>query len=136
MLSRSRTTGSVRSSFIPAIAGKIQAARIHWQVKLQNILRPVAGTAGDLLPRLLVDPVRIFLDRKVLAAPRAAKRYRPSADPEFDLFVADLAVHKNTTPEKIITSPVAGRRTSLAGDPGVTTKATGFPIESFTLHSH
>jgi hypothetical protein len=96
MLSRSRTRGSVRSSFIPETAGKIPATQIHREAKLQNVLHPVAGTAGDLLPRLLVDPVRIFLDRKVLAARRAAKRDRPSADPELDLFAADLAVHSTT----------------------------------------
>jgi hypothetical protein len=65
---------------------------------LKAALRPVAGTAGDLLPGLLVDPVRVLLDRKILAAPRAAKRDRPSADPELDRFAADLAVHKDLKP--------------------------------------
>jgi hypothetical protein len=62
--------------------------------------RPVAGTAGDFLPGLLVDPVGILFDRKIPAAPRAAERDRPSADPELDRFSADLAVHKTHRQEK------------------------------------
>jgi len=37
--------------------------------------RPVAGTAGNLLPRLFVHFVDIILDRKILAAHRAAHRH-------------------------------------------------------------
>jgi hypothetical protein len=57
--------------------------------------RPVAGTAGNLLPRLFVHFVDIILDRKILAAHRAAQRHCASADPEFDFIAADLALHNN-----------------------------------------
>ncbi len=55
--------------------------------------RPVAGTAGNLLPRFYVHFVNIILDRKILAARRAAQRYCASADPKFDFLTADLALH-------------------------------------------
>jgi hypothetical protein len=63
---------------------------------ISGTLRPVAGPAGNPFPRLLVDLVRVFLDRKVFAAPRAAEGDGPSADPEFDFLAADLAVHKTS----------------------------------------
>jgi hypothetical protein len=54
---------------------------------------PVAGPAGNSLPRFFVDLVSVFLDRKVFAAPRAAESYGPSADAEFDFLTADFADH-------------------------------------------
>ena len=62
-----------------------------------NFSCPVAGTAGNSLPRLLIDLICVLLDRKDLAARRAAKRDRSSADPEFNFFFAGLAFHKKTS---------------------------------------
>lgn len=55
--------------------------------------RSVAGTAGNLLPCIFIHFVEIILDRKVLAAHRAAQRHCASADAEFDSLAADLALH-------------------------------------------
>jgi hypothetical protein len=67
--------------------------------------RPVAGAAGDLLPGLVVDLVSVLLDRKILAAHRAAKYHVASTDAEFDFLLANRALHKNKiTPEKLLTS--------------------------------
>ncbi len=57
--------------------------------------RPVAGTAGDLLPGHLVDFIKVKIDREFFAARRAAKYYRFSADAKLDFFTADLALHEN-----------------------------------------
>jgi hypothetical protein len=57
--------------------------------------RAVAGAAGDLFPHLFIDLVRILLDRKILAARRAAKGDGASADPELDFLAAGLAFHEN-----------------------------------------
>jgi hypothetical protein len=56
-------------------------------------LYPVAGSTGDLFPHLFIDLVRILLDRKILAAHRAAKSHRSSTDPEFNFLAAELAFH-------------------------------------------
>jgi len=56
---------------------------------------PVARAARDLLPHIFIDLVRILLDRKILAAHRAAKGDGASADPEFDFLAAGLASHEN-----------------------------------------
>lgn len=58
-----------------------------------DVSRPVAGTEGNLLPHLFVHFIDIILDRKVLAARRAAQRHCASADSEFDTLAADLALH-------------------------------------------
>jgi hypothetical protein len=58
-----------------------------------DISRSVAGTAGDLLPGLVVDQVSVLLDQKFLAARRAAKYHIASADAELDFLLANLALH-------------------------------------------
>jgi len=60
-----------------------------------TLSHPVAGAAGDLFPGLVVDLVSVLLDRKFLAAARAAKYHRTSADAEFDFLLANLALHEN-----------------------------------------
>jgi len=62
---------------------------------------PVAGAAGDLLPHLFIDLVRIFLDRKILAARRAAKGDGASAGPKLDFPAARLAFHENLKENRI-----------------------------------
>jgi hypothetical protein len=57
--------------------------------------RAIAGAAGDLFPRLFIDLVRILLDRKILAARRAAKGDGASADPKLDFFTARFAFHES-----------------------------------------
>jgi len=56
---------------------------------------PVAGTAGNLFPHLFIDLIRILLDRKILAAHRAAKGDGASADPKLDFLAARLAFHRS-----------------------------------------
>ncbi len=60
-------------------------------------LRPIAGAAGYFLPHFLADIMEVIVDREDLAAHRAAKIYRTSADPEFNFFIAFLAFHENLT---------------------------------------
>jgi len=55
--------------------------------------RPVAGTAGNSLPRFIIEDVDILLDGKDPAARRAAQGHRLSAKTEFNFFIADLAFH-------------------------------------------
>ena len=62
-------------------------------VRRVTVSSPVAGPTGNFLPRLLVELVHILLDRKVLAARRAAYRHRASADPEKRLAAAYCACH-------------------------------------------
>ncbi|HEX9021688.1 MAG TPA: hypothetical protein VF903_10560 [Nitrospirota bacterium] len=57
--------------------------------------RPVAGSAGDLLPSIFIQLIQVIPDKEVLAARRAAKRHRASTDAEFDSLAADFALHKN-----------------------------------------
>lgn len=64
-----------------------------WNGAGLGTLRPVAGPAGDLLPRLLVDLVSILFDRKFLAARHAAKCHVASTDAELDFPLANLAFH-------------------------------------------
>ena len=58
-------------------------------------LRPVRGPPGDLLPRLIVQLVQVFLDRELLAARRAAHGHGLSADLERYFLAACFALHKN-----------------------------------------
>src|SRR5512145_2040957 len=55
----------------------------------------VAGAARYALPGLFVKLVQVFLDRKFLAARRAAQGYRPSADLEHHVLAARPALHCN-----------------------------------------
>jgi hypothetical protein len=71
----------------------ISQNHIYGTCSMGDASRPVAGTAGNLLPGLFVHFVEIILDREVLAARRAAQRYCASADVEFDSLAADLALH-------------------------------------------
>ncbi len=56
-------------------------------------LRPGAGAAGDLFPGRVVDLIEVLLNGKFLAARRAAKCHRTSAEAELDFLAADLALH-------------------------------------------
>jgi hypothetical protein len=71
----------------------ISQNHIYGTCSIGDASRPVAGTAGNLLPRLFVHFVDIILNRKVLATRRAAQRHCASADAEFDSLAADLALH-------------------------------------------
>lgn len=64
-----------------------------WNGAGLGTLRPVAGAAGDPLPGLLVYLVGVLLDRKFLAARRAAKYHIASTDAELDFLLANLALH-------------------------------------------
>ena len=57
------------------------------------ISHAIAGSAGYCLPHVLADLMEVVVDRKDLAAPRAAKRDNASADPEFHCFIAFFAFH-------------------------------------------
>jgi hypothetical protein len=63
-------------------------------------LRPVAGPAGNRLPRILIHVIDILFDQKDFAARRAAEGNRFSADAEFDFFAADLTLHGNLDKEQ------------------------------------
>jgi hypothetical protein len=67
---------------------------INFQTKIAGGLCPVAGPAGDRLPRIRINVIDILFDQKDFAARRAAEGNRFSADAEFDFFAADLALHK------------------------------------------
>jgi len=55
---------------------------------------PVAGTPGDHFPHTLIEFVAVFLDRKILAAHRAAYGDHPSAEVEHCFLAADPAFHE------------------------------------------
>jgi len=60
-------------------------------------LRTVTGPASDFLPHIRINLIKIFLDRKDFAARRAAEGDHFSADAEFNLFTANLALHRETS---------------------------------------
>jgi len=62
-------------------------------VRRVSVSHPVAGTAGYLLPHLVIDIIDIVVDRKFLAARRAAQCDRPSTDVKLDFLAANLALH-------------------------------------------
>jgi hypothetical protein len=61
----------------------------------KNQLCPVTGTPGDHLPHALIELVAVLLDRKILAAHRAAYGDHPSAEVEHGFLAADPAGHDN-----------------------------------------
>jgi len=79
----------------------------HRQARLQNISRPVAGTAGDLFPGLLVDLVSVLLNRKFLSERRAAKHDCFSTDAKLDFLAANLALHGNLVTNTGVSSKAA-----------------------------
>ncbi len=62
---------------------------------MDRILRPVAGTPGDLFPCRVVDLVEVLLDGKIYAAHRAAEGNGLSTYAKLDFFAAHFALHKN-----------------------------------------
>ncbi len=78
---------------------------------MKNIAsRPVAGTAGYLLPGSLVDFFKVQVDREFFAAGRAAEGNCFSTDAELNFFTADLALHEKTS---IKHSPQRAQRITL-----------------------
>ena len=65
----------------------------YTSIRREELSGPVAGTAGNLLPGLLVQLIDIFVYAENLAAVHAAQSYSPSADLEFYFPAAGLALH-------------------------------------------
>jgi hypothetical protein len=70
-----------------------RAVRIAEWADREELLDPVTGAAGNLLPGLFVHLINIFVYAENLAAVHAAQSYSFSADVQFYLPAARLTFH-------------------------------------------